>query len=360
MAQTILISGGAGFVGRNLLFALLKANPAANIWLIDDLSIGKLPEHWELHRAVLHQDLTWGREYCLPGIGERTFTFVRANFAAVVGAELGMFPKLELPELPVFDEVYHLASIVGGRQTIEGKPLLVGTDLAIDSLFFLWAASTKKAKRILYASSSAAYPTQEQTFSHFSTLSEELIDFDRGLLAPDMTYGWSKLTGEYLAQIAVKKHGLKVGIVRPFSGYGEDQDPSYPVPAIALRVAAHQNPVRVWGSGQQGRDFVHIDDCVDGIIQTCRKIDDASAVNLGSGLLTSFLDLARLMVRLEGYEATVNGTDNRPVGVANRVGAPQRAKVLLGWSPTISVADGMARVLQHARSRLRHGYKPEL
>ncbi len=360
MAQTILISGGAGFVGRNLLYALLKSDPAATIWLIDDLSMGKPPEQWEIHPGILRRDLGWGREYCLPEISDQSYTFVRANFAAVIGSELGMFPKLDLPELPVFDEVYHLASIVGGRRTIEEKPLLVGVDLAIDSLFFLWAASTGKAKRILYASSSAAYPIQHQTFTRCSYLSEDLIDFDRGLLAPDLTYGWSKLTGEYLSQIAVKKHGMKVGIVRPFSGYGEDQDPTYPVPAIALRVAARNNPVCVWGSGLQGRDFVHIDDCVDGLIQTCRKVEDGSAVNLGSGVLTSFVDLAYLMMKLEGYEAPVTGTDNRPVGVANRVCTTQRAQALLGWSPRIGLEQGMTRVVQHARWRLRNGYRPEL
>jgi nucleoside-diphosphate-sugar epimerase len=152
---------------------------------------------------------------------------------------------------------------------------------------------------------------------------------------------------------------LRVGIVRPFSGYGEDQDPTYPVPAIALRVAARQNPVRVWGSGLQGRDFVHIEDCVEGLTLACRNIEDASAVNLGSGVLTSFLELAALMVRLEGYDAQVAGKDDRPVGVANRVSGSHRAESLLGWRPKIDLHDGMDRVIRHARWRLGNGYAPE-
>jgi UDP-glucose 4-epimerase len=359
MAKSILVSGGAGFVGRHLVVALLRLEPCADVWIIDDMSTGKPPEDWELYKAVERKRLDWGAEYVLPEDGGGTFTLIRSNFAAVVGAEIGRFPAVGLPPLPKFDEVYHLASIVGGRKMIEGQPLLVGMDLAIDSLFFLWAAMTGKASRILYASSSAAYPISDQTQDRFSYLSEEAIDFVRGVLAPDLTYGWSKLTGEYLAQIAVEKYGLSVGVIRPFSGYGEDQDLCYPVPAIALRVAAREAPIRVWGSGLQGRDFVHIDDCIQGAIMVCRQVHDGSAVNLGSGVLTSFRDLARLLVRLEGYEADVVGTDNRPVGVAQRVCTIAKAKRTLGWAPQVSLEEGMRKVLAQAHKRLAKGRRPE-
>jgi hypothetical protein len=191
----------------------------------------------------------WGSGLCgpqpllcvdvIPDISGQAFTLIHANFISVLCGELG---------------------IGGGRRMIEDQPLLVGIDLAIDSLFFLWAAVSQKTRRILYASSSAAYPISRQCDGAFSYLTEDMIDFAEGVLAPDMTYGWSKLTGEYLARLAVERNQLRIGIVRPFSGYGEDQDPAYPVPAIALRIAARQNPIRVWGSGMQGRDFVHIDD----------------------------------------------------------------------------------------------------
>jgi len=80
-----------------------------------------------------------------------------------------------------------------------------------------------------------------------------MIDFTSGELGqPDMTYGWSKLTGEYLSCLAAKQYGVHIACVRPFSGYGEDQDLSYPVPAIAYRVARGDDPVAVWGTGEQG------------------------------------------------------------------------------------------------------------
>lgn len=356
---TILISGGAGFVGRNLVKYLLDEQDS-DIWIVDDLSTGLPPERWELYPARLDSEANGIATYRFTSRPDQCFRLIRANFAAVLGAELALFPSLGLSPLPQFTEIYHLASIVGGRAVIEGKPLLVGFDLAIDSLLFLWAATVNKPDRLLYPSSSAAYPVSLQSESGAVSLAEEMIDFDHGVLSPDLTYGWSKLTGEYLARIAVQKHGMNVAVVRPFSGYGEDQDPSYPVPAIALRVAARQDPVRVWGNGQQGRDFVHIDDCVSGVVRSCRTISNGTAVNLGSGVLTSFADLAAMMVRIEGYSSSVQGTDARPVGVARRYASVQNAERLIGWQPAISLEAGMTRVIRHAHWRLQNGYEPRL
>ena len=72
-------------------------------------------------------------------------------------------------------------------------------------------------------------------------LSEDLVSFDQPIGVPDLTYGWAKLTCEYLAKIAHEKHGLKSICYRPFSGYGEDQDLSYPFPSICKRVIENKN-----------------------------------------------------------------------------------------------------------------------
>ena len=68
-------------------------------------------------------------------------------------------------------------------------------------------------------------------------LTEDMISFDLELGMPDMSYGWAKLTCEYLARLAYEKHGLKSVCYRPFSGYGEDQDDTYPFPSICKRAS---------------------------------------------------------------------------------------------------------------------------
>ena len=156
-----------------------------------------------------------------------------------------------------FDLVIHLAAIVGGRETIENRPLAIADNFSIDSEFFQWCLKTKP-KKVVYFSSSAAYPTYYQVEGNERKLSEDMADFSS---KPDMTYGWSKMVGEYLASFVDN-----VYIFRPFSGYGSDQDLNYPFPMYVKRAIEKQDPFEVWGNGKQTRDFIHIDDIVDAVI----------------------------------------------------------------------------------------------
>jgi len=357
MSSRILITGGCGFVGRHLVKCLALSG-AEELWIVDDLSTGKHPVDWEVPVLKTRRPLD-GRidQYSVAGT-DCLIKFIKSDFVAVAQAELGIIPSLGLPKMPHFDQVYHLASVVGGRNVIDNDPLAVGIDLSIDAVFFLWAAKVARPDRILYASSSAAYPINLQSKDRNVKLKEEFIRFDGELGLPDYTYGWSKLTGEYLSQIAVKKYGLSVGIVRPFSGYGEDQDLSYPFPAIALRVAARKAPVIVWGSGYQSRDFVHIDDACEASIRVCRSVSDGRAFNIGTGIPVSFRDLAKRMIEIEGYSAEVEGTEGKPVGVASRYCDPTLINEAIGWAPTISLDEGIRLALAYAKGRLARGVEP--
>jgi UDP-glucose 4-epimerase len=204
----------------------------------------------------------------------------------------------------------------------------------------------------MYPSSSAAYPISLQSPTGAIALSESDIDFKNNLGTPDMTYGWSKLTGEFLAQIAAKHYGVSVACIRPFSGYGEDQDLTYPVPAIAARAAKREDPFEVWGSGKQGRDFVHIDDVIDCIMLAMDNIHDGTAINIGSGKLTSFLELIDVFTKIAGYTPTVKPLLDKPVGVHSRYANMDYVNNTFGWKPKISVEEGMRRVYERAKSKL--------
>jgi nucleoside-diphosphate-sugar epimerase len=341
MQKVHLVSGGCGFVGRNMVKRLFSKTQDRIIF-IDDLSVGTHPSTW--------LNVPQGRS-----IGNATFfgsderlLFVQDDFRNVLRG-LHDAPSFFSPfgwEVDKLSDVFHFAAIVGGRAKIDGDPMMVALDLSIDAEFFYWICR-HKPERVLYPSSSAAYPVDLQTESDAIALSEKDINFDR-MGKPDMTYGWSKLTGEYLAQITAQYYGVKVTCIRPFSGYGEDQDLTYPIPAIAARAARQEDPFEVWGSGNQGRDFVHIDDVLDCVEVAMETIHDGTAINIGMGRLSSFREIIEIFCRFAGYEPTIKPLLDKPVGVHSRYCNMDFVKETLGWEAQISLEEGLRRVYNEA------------
>ena len=232
-----------------------------------------------------------------------------------------------------YDLVIHLAAIVGGRESIEGRPMAVADNLSIDSEFFQWCLKTKP-KKIVYFSSSAAYPIDLQTAdSEKVRLHESDIDFSEHLAMPDMTYGWSKLTGEYLAQFVPDVH-----IFRPFSGYSYLQDSTYPFPMYIKRAVKKSDPFEVWGPGTQTRDFIHIEDVVSAVL-TAVEEGITGPINLGTGRSTSFLELAKMCMDEVGYKGEILTRPDKPVGCMHRVS--DNAKLLSFYTPKITLEAGI-------------------
>lgn len=238
-----------------------------------------------------------------------------------------------------FDLVIHLAAIVGGRETIEGDPIAVATDLSIDAEMFNWAVRTKP-KKIVYFSSSAAYPIEYQTNGSRYLLKESDIDLDN-IKTPDLTYGWAKLSGEMMANHA-KGYGLDILVFRPFSGYGEDQDETYPFPAFIGRIKQKHNPFSIWGNGEQVRDFIHIEDIVECVLKAFRE-GISGPLNLGSGTPTSFNDLAQIMFKVSNFFPPIRHLTEKPVGVSFR--CCDNTKMLSFYKPKISLEGGIRRAL---------------
>lgn len=243
-----------------------------------------------------------------------------------------------LPRLGRYDAVFHLAATVGGRAGIEAGPLLIARNLTLDVAFLDYVARTRPA-HAAYLSSSAVYPDcPGGTFAEDS-VQPEAVAFGR----PDGTYGWVKLTGEHLAAVVRARTGVPVVCYRPFTVYGPHQGPEYPVTAIAARALAREDPITLWGSGRQERDFVYVEDCVAAIVATHCLPGPPPALNVCTGTATAFTTLARTAAALVGYEPRVVADPTRPAGVARRVGDP----ALLGtwFTPKTALDDGLARVL---------------
>lgn len=240
-----------------------------------------------------------------------------------------------------FDLVIHLAAVVGGRARIEGAPLSLAVDLAIDADLFTWAFRTRPY-RVVYMSSSAAYPIDLQNdLARPHRLREQDLKLAGNIGNPDMTYGWAKLTGEQLA-VHAENEGLRVHVMRPFSGYGEDQALDYPFPSFIRRAALRQDPFTIWGTGGQVRDWIHIDDVVAGTLAAVDQ-DVPGPVNLCTGRDTSFNQLAELVCKQAGYSPTLQHILDAPQGVAYRVG--DTTKLHGFYTPRVTLEEGISRAL---------------
>ena len=242
-----------------------------------------------------------------------------------------------------FDTVFHLAATVGGRTVIEGSPLHIARNLELDRTVFDYIARVRTT-RLVYPSSSAVYPLHLQEGEGARALEEADVDFTSGRLGvPDNTYGWVKLTAEFTASLVRPHIEAPIVVYRPFSVYGPGQAEDYPVTAIARRVLARADPLVVWGSGQQVRDFVHIEDFLRIVLGTYRTTAGTAPLNIATGIPVSFAELASEMARIRGYRPTVAPRAEMPAGVAYRVGCP--ASIPLDLAPRTPLNGGLRSVL---------------
>ena len=203
-----------------------------------------------------------------------------------------------------------------------------------------------KPGHILYFSSSAAYPVELQTLDLKRMLTENDINL-RDIRLPDYTYGWAKLTGEMLCE-HLRRSGLTVTVLRPFSGYGEDQTLDYPFPSFMERAGRKADPFTIWGSALTTRDWIHIDDIVEASLLLARDRMSIN-INLSTGRATTFMELFNLVTRQMGYKPAVEVDEGAPKGVAYRVGNPALLKSL-GYEPKVTLEVGVARGLTVWRS----------
>lgn len=247
-----------------------------------------------------------------------------------------------------YEAIFHFAAVVGGREHIDSSPLAIAANHAIDQAVFEHLASGASA-RVVYPSSSAVYPIDRQRKLGQPPLRESEVDAVRGPIGiPDTTYGWTKLTAEFLAGLLQARGEGTTAIYRPFSVYGPDQLSSYPVTAILERALRREDPLVIWGSGDQHRDFVYIEDFLDVVLGTYKTLDANTPMNIATGLPTSFVTVAQIAADVVGYEPRILTEPERPEGVLWRVGSPD--SIPTSVKPRTSLNDGLSRVLENLAS----------
>lgn len=310
--RKVLVTGGASFIGSNLVDALVDRG--AQVRIVDDLTSGRL-ENIQAH------------------LDARRVEFVHADLRE---------PGVTRQAVDGIQTVFHLAGDHGGRGYVDLHQAGPATNLFLDGLVF-WEARRAGVQKIVFASSGCVYPNFLQ-----SNPNQEIYLREEDVKPPhdaDNLYGWAKLMAELTLRAYHKEYGMKTASCRFFTVYGPRGVENHAIIAMIAKAFIRQDPFEVWGDGTQVRNWTYVDDIVSGMILTAEKIDDGAAVNLGTMERVRVVDAVKMVLEYTGQKATIKFCPDMPTGPLNRVADNSLAKKLLSWEPQVPFREGLRRTV---------------
>jgi UDP-glucose 4-epimerase len=304
-----VVAGGAGFIGSHLTDYLLDKN--IEVTVLDNFSTSSKSNLHNSHTnlKIVKVDVC-DQKQIEPFIRQADIVF---DLAAIVGVEIATTLPIEVLD-----------------NNIESTKSIIRSSL--DS----------NVKKIIFASSSEVYGN-----SMISPLSEDLP------LSPISHYGVSKIVGESYLKAFWEKYGLQSSIIRYFNVYGPRQSItplSYVVPSF-IHYALHQEPLRIYGSGQQTRDYTYITDAVEGtylIAESGRG--QATPYNISTNTETSLLELAKVVCKTVGNECKISNVEERKFDISRRCGDFSKAQKEVGYLAKIELKEGLMRTVEYYRN----------
>jgi nucleoside-diphosphate-sugar epimerase len=251
-------------------------------------------------------------------------------------------PEVASAACAAIEVVFHLAADHGGRGYVDSFQAGPAANLCLDGTLFREAVRRGVGK-VVFASSGCVYPNYLQGNPRQELyLTEEQVGppFD-----PDHMYGWAKLSAELTLSAYHRELGLNAVSCRYFTVYGPRAREDHAVTAMIARAFTRQDPFEVWGTGEQVRNWTYVDDIVEGTLLAAERIDDASAVNIGSMERITVGHAARLTQELAGHQAPIVARPDMPTGPLNRVADSSRARRLLGWTARTPFKVGLRRTV---------------
>lgn len=300
-----LVTGGAGFIGSNLITRLLQHG--LRVRILDDFTSG--------YRTNLNPAAE---------VIEGDVRDARVVDGAVAGCEL----------------VFHLAASVGNTRSIE-HPIDDTEINALGTLRVLEASRAHGVRRIVYSSSAGI-------FGELKTLPiDETHPID-----PDTPYGASKLAGEKLCLAYGKLYPLEAVCLRYFNVYGVHQRyDAYGnvIPIFAHRVLAGE-PVRIFGDGEQTRDLVNVRDVAEANLLAGTHPSVSGAFNIASGTRVTINALARMVFEAAGVEPNIEYADPRKGDVRHSLADISKASNAFGYAPSVALPDGLVEYMAWAKA----------
>jgi len=301
-----LVTGGAGFIGSNIIGALVKSGRRVKV--LDNFSTGKRSNLADFADSI--------------EIVEGDLADPDTCRAAVKGVKY----------------VLHQGALGSVPRSVE-DPIRTHKSNADGTLNILVAARDAGVKRVVNAGSSSVYgntPVLPKTESMPPT--------------PLSPYAITKLIQEQYSQVFFKLYGLETVTLRYFNVYGPRQDPNSTYAAVIPRfisAASEKQPMEIYGDGRQTRDFTYVDDVVKANLLALESPDAVGKVyNVSGGKRIAILDLAHIVSRLMGKEISLRFLDPRAGDVRDSLADLSSIKRDLGYEPAINIEDGLRETIR--------------
>ena len=306
----VLVTGGAGFIGSHVGDRLVAAGHA--VVVVDDLSTGR-------------------KEFVNPG--------AKLHVADIRSPDLAKVFNAESPEA-----VIHLAAQAEVRRSVEDPAL----DAAINvggMLNLLLCCQRAKVPRVVYASTGGA------VYGETTSLPTPEDHPAR----PASPYGISKLIAEHYLRCWEALYGLGGVVLRYANVFGPRQNPLGEAGVVAI--FAHRivrgEPITINGDGEQTRDYVYVEDVAEATLRALERPDASGAVNIGTGIETSVNALLRRLEAVAGLKATAHHGPPKPGEQRRSVLDASLAKRLLGWTPRVTLDEGLRHTLAYFKRETR-------
>ncbi len=325
--ERVLVTGGAGMIGSNLVKRLVQNG--FDVSVIDNLWRGK-------------------REYLLDETG-----------MSVIDME-SKFHKIDLSShmnidsiIAEVDYVFHLADVVAGVDYVfDNQGSVFRQNLLINSNLIA-AVRRNPVKGFIYVGTACSFPANLQTGVDARPLKEE----DQYPAFPESSYGWSKLMGEYEAFLMEEETGIPVSVLTLHNVYGTPCDfgleKSQVIPSLVRKAIEYpKNDFVVWGSGEQGRAFVHVDDVVDALTLAMQKGFGKGLIQIGPDFCTPIKEIAALIKDISGKDMPIFFDTSKPEGDRGRCANYSKAKKILGWEPRVDLWEGLTSLYRWIEARV--------
>lgn len=315
-----LVTGGAGFIGSNIVEELLRRGERVRV--LDNFSTGKRENILQLQQMLAAESNHHLPLELMEG-DVRSYHIVRE---AVDGV----------------DYILHQAALPSVPRSVK-DPITSNEVNVVGTLNILNAAREARVRRIVYASSSSVYGDLEV-----------LPKTEDMLPKPLSPYAVSKLAGEKYCQVFTRLYGLETVILRYFNVFGPRQDPTSQYSAVIpkfVRLIQSGEPPVIYGDGSQSRDFTYVSNVVDANLLACQQSAEelsGEVFNIAFGKRVTINDLVNAVNQLLQTQVTPRYADPRPGDVKHSLANIGKARQFLGYEPKVDFGEGLKRVIHGA------------